>query len=179
MKIILAAITSICILLSLSTFSLQLIGLKSTSVVTGSMAPTIPQGSLAIINPSVKGEQIQTGDVVAFNIGQQEGHLCLHRAITVNSEGGDIVTQGDANTSADLQPVRFSSVRGKVIASFPYLGYALVWANSNWIYIVMMGSASVLMVIACFLAQPPNNQSKNQTKGALCQLLQKQHNSQA
>lgn len=176
--LVLAPIIVICLLLGTSTFIFQAFHFNSYAIMSGSMAPTIPQGALAIINSGVTGESLETGDIIAFSIGQQTGHLCVHRAVAINREGGEITTKGDANESADIQPVSFDAIKGKVIGFIPYLGYVLVWANANWLYVVLMGAAAVLMLIACFLADQNSSINFKPTKGASCQILQKQHISQ-
>jgi signal peptidase I len=87
---------------------------------TGSMAPTIPAGSVALVR-EVPATQIEVGDVVTVD---RPGELPItHRVTEVLATDGDAVTftmQGDANDDPDLEPYTATSVR-EVLGSVPRL----------------------------------------------------------
>jgi len=106
-----------------------LIGWRVDIVQTGSMAPTIPEGSVAVIAP-VAGRAVQEGDVVRFRqAGPEGGRLVLHRVVAVvENEGGrrSFTTQGDANRTPDPRPITESAITGRMVFHVPKLGSVLL-----------------------------------------------------
>jgi signal peptidase len=75
----------------------------------GSMEPTLSRGDLVI---AASWEPVGAGDVVLFEDG---GALVVHRVVRVLPTG-DVITRGDANPVADLEPVAVEAIRGRVVA---------------------------------------------------------------
>ncbi len=93
---------------------------------TGSMNPTIPAGSLAVVR-QIPAAEIRVGDVVTVD---RTGQLPItHRVVSVAPGGSDdvrtITMRGDANTTDDPKPYTVSHVR-IVLFSVPGLAYAVV-----------------------------------------------------
>jgi signal peptidase len=95
---------------------------------TGSMAPTIPSGSLALVHeiPSVEAK---VGDVVTID---RSGLLPITHRITsiapvpgAPAEMRKITMRGDANAADDASPYVTSHVR-VVLGSLPGLAYVIV-----------------------------------------------------
>lgn len=91
--------------------------LRFTYFLSGSMRPTYQPGDLAFVYVG-NNIQVKTGDVVLFPL---EGYPTLHRV--VNTENGQITTQGDANNVPDSQKI--SRVDGKLLFAIPKVGYAI------------------------------------------------------
>lgn len=93
------------------------------TVLTGSMTPTIPAGSMILVRPVDPGT-LQVGDIATYQ--EQEGvdTYITHRVVGVRERAGETryVFQGDANPGPDLQAVRPGAVRGEVWFHVPYLG---------------------------------------------------------
>lgn len=106
----------------------HLVGVRLVPVLTGSMTPYAPAGSLVVV-VDVPGTDVRTGDVVAFRppapfevVG---GRPVLHRAtaVTDTPDGPAMTTQGDANPDAD--PWRVSLTQGsfaRAVLVVPLLG---------------------------------------------------------
>lgn len=97
----------------------QIGGFSLFRVVTGSMEPTLPVGSLLICRQTPI-DQIEQDDIVCFISRSPEmmGRVITHRVISVYENGdGQILleTKGDANLSADGELVAASNLIGKVI----------------------------------------------------------------
>ena len=99
----------------------RLAGLEPYAVATGSMEPSIPTGSL-VYAQDVDPASLQAGDVITFSTARQPGVPVTHRVVSNDPVDREIVTQGDANASADPDPVPYAGVRGKVALSVPVLG---------------------------------------------------------
>ena len=103
------------------------VGGMPLSVLTGSMRPNLPPGTLVVTRP-VPVEDIAVGDVITFQIESGRPEVATHRVIerAVGSDGEvRFTTQGDANNAPDPEPVREVQVLGEVWYAIPYLG----WAN--------------------------------------------------
>ncbi len=108
------------ILLLLPVTVPRLLGFEVFHVVSGSMTPTIPRGSMVLVKQAAR-KDIQTGDIIAF---EREGVLVVHRVTAVQAEDGCFLTKGDANESGDLSPVMYDDLIGRVEHSIPLLGAA-------------------------------------------------------
>lgn len=92
------------------------------AVLTSSMEPTVPRGSLVLV---AKTSICQVGDIVlyrAFNI------LVLHRVI--EERDGMIKTKGDAAQSPDPWLVPREAIIGRAILIIPFLGEVLFLLKS-------------------------------------------------
>lgn len=96
---------------------------------TGSMSPTIPQGSLAIVR-EIPASEIQVGDVVT--VDREGGLPVTHRVTGISDLGTDarsITLRGDANSAEDAAPYTVTQVR-IVLAFVPGLAYAVAAMSS-------------------------------------------------
>jgi signal peptidase len=103
----------------------RLAGATPYSVMTGSMQPHYPPGTLVVVKPLPVGE-IHTGDVITYQLESGEAPVVTHRVVQIGTNlDGDVrlVTQGDANDIPDAEPVRPVQVKGRLWYSVPYLGY--------------------------------------------------------
>lgn len=119
-----AAAGTVCILLVVLAFTAQITLIMFR---TGSMSPTIPAGSVAVVQ-RIPAAEIGVGDVVTVD---RPGELPVTHRITTITPGPSaqervITMRGDANAADDPFPYTVSSVR-KVLFSVP--GIALVVAG--------------------------------------------------
>lgn len=133
----------ICIVLVVLSmvFHISLIMFK-----TGSMSPTIPQGSLSVVR-EIPASQIEVGDVVTVD---REGQLPItHRVTTVEGTGAEriITMKGDANNYADPAPYTVTEVR-TVLWSVPNLARIVIWMSNPVVLGVLTIGASILVTWA-------------------------------
>ena len=135
----------ICILLVILAFTggYSLIMFK-----TGSMTPTIPAGSVALVQ-KIPASDIAVGDVVTV---ERDAALPItHRVTGIEpADAGDIRTitmKGDANDVEDPAPYTVSDVR-IVRGSVPALANVIVWFGSPWVLGGVTLGASLLVVWA-------------------------------
>jgi len=114
-------------------------GSTPMTVLTGSMRPLYPPGTLVIVKP-IEPEDIRIGDVVTYQLRSGEPEVVTHRVIAINTGvNGDqsLTTKGDNNGIPDENPVLPVQVRGKVWYSVPYIGWANTIVNGeNRVWIV-------------------------------------------
>jgi signal peptidase len=111
----------------------KILGAVPLTVLSGSMAPTMPSGSLAVVRP-MDATQAQVGDVLCYQAEPDDPTLVTHRvtAVTRNGHGdGDVslTLQGDANSAPDAGLVSPEQVRGSVVYAVPYLGWVATGLN--------------------------------------------------
>jgi signal peptidase len=100
-------------------------GSTPMTVLTGSMEPTYPPGTLIIVQP-IDAQDIRIGDPITYQIESGKDAVVTHRVIAItNSTDGEVrfTTKGDANGAADAAEVQPVQVKGKVWYSIPWIGY--------------------------------------------------------
>ncbi|WP_019136261.1 signal peptidase I [Cellulomonas massiliensis] len=107
-------------------------GAQTYTVLTGSMAPLMPPGTLVVTRP-VDPARVEIGDVITYQMHSGEPEVVTHRVRGIGSTtDGELafVTRGDAN-GADDPPVREVQVRGEVVYRVPYVGHLNAWVGAN------------------------------------------------
>ncbi len=129
---------------------------KSTpyTVLTSSMTPSYPAGTLVIVKPT-DPQQIRIGDVITYQIASNQPAVITHRVIQIiepNTPGGteSFITKGDANSLAD-QPVKPVQVRGVVWYAVPYLGWVNNVINGDARNVIIPIVAGALFLYAGFM----------------------------
>ena len=136
-----AAIGLLCLLVLLTgTF----FGLRPVVVLSGSMSPSIPAGSLAV-SRAVSATELHTGDVVTVTAGDR--HV-THRIVAVDHDGASATLQlkGDANPRADEQSHVVRSAP-RVVASAPHVGRVVALLSRPPGVFVFAGYAALLLTI--------------------------------
>jgi signal peptidase len=134
----------LCILAVIASFAfdITLIMFK-----TGSMSPTIPTGSLAVVR-EIPASEIQVGDVVTVDRAGQPP--ITHRVTSISSATGDqrtITMRGDANPTDDQAPYKLDHAR-IVLASFPGLAYVVVGLAQPVVLALTTVGATILVAWA-------------------------------
>lgn len=94
-------------------------GYTELAVLTGSMQPTLPVGTLIYVKETDPA-QLDVGDVVTYRLDGDT--MVTHRVIEIDPEAQTLITQGDANEDPDGE-ITFDRIVGKMDFSIPYLGY--------------------------------------------------------
>lgn len=102
---------------------LRLMGWRAFTVLSGSMEPAYPTGSLICIRP-VNPESVEPGQVITFLIN--ENTVATHRVLNIIREPElSFQTKGDSNPTPDGSAVHHRNVLGTPVLTIPRLGYAL------------------------------------------------------
>lgn len=120
-KILNAVSVVICICLIAAMFA-WCIGVRPYVVLSGSMEPQIYTGSICFINTRASYEDVEAGDVIAYETAS--GMMVTHRAVQITKTG--IVTKGDANDVSDGITTTKNNFKGKALFTVPCAGY-LIW----------------------------------------------------
>ncbi|MDH6676514.1 signal peptidase [Rhodococcus sp. LBL1] len=112
-------------ILALTIVIPRITGSTPFTVLTGSMVPTYPPGTLVVVKPTDAGS-LAVGDAITYQWESGKTDVVTHRIVSVQySAKGELrfTTQGDANRVPDERPVVPEQVRGRVWYSVPYVGY--------------------------------------------------------
>ncbi len=121
---------------------------------TGSMTPTIPAGSVAVVR-TIAAEEVQVGDVVTV---ERPGRLPVtHRVQAVEMAAGAdrvLTLRGDANESDDTETYRVDSVR-IVLLSVPGLAPWIAGSGNPLVLGSLTTGAALLVLWAFWPRRPP------------------------
>jgi signal peptidase len=146
--VLLAALAVVLVVLPKATGSVPL------TVLTESMEPTLPPGTLVVVRPTPI-DDVHVGDVVTYQIASGEPAVVTHRVTSVTSASDGtrrLRTQGDANAEPDARPVQAAQVRGVVWYSVPWVGYANQLVNGSRGWLVPTVAVSLLLYGAVMVA---------------------------
>jgi signal peptidase len=114
---VLAAVLTVLVIVPRLTHSTAL------TVLTGSMRPAIPAGSV-VIERKVDPTALRVGDIATYQQTPRRAVYITHRikAIDTTTTPMLLTFKGDANDVVDPMPVPVTAVRGKVWVEVPYVG---------------------------------------------------------
>lgn len=100
-------------------------GATPYTILTSSMEPNYPPGTLVVVRPT-PAEEIGVGDVVTYQLKSGQRSVVTHRVTSVayRADGErQFITKGDANDGVDQAPVLPVQVRGTLWYAVPKLGW--------------------------------------------------------
>ena len=97
-------------------------GITPDIVLSGSMEPSIPTGSICFVDRRADKYEVEVNDIISYKLSNDA--LILHRVIAFDAKG-NYITKGDANDNQDLAPVSPEQFVGKAMFAVPYIGYAV------------------------------------------------------
>jgi signal peptidase I len=125
-----AALMVIVIAACLTLVIPKLAGYDSYVVVSGSMEPSIPVGSI-VYSEETDPALLRAGDVIVFVDPTRGTTPITHRVVSNNPFKESIITKGDANTNQDINPVTYENVIGIVRAHVPRIGFTAAMFTSR------------------------------------------------
>lgn len=117
------------------------------TVLTGSMEPTLPPGTVVVTRETPVAD-VRVGDVVTYQLESGRPTVATHRVRAVGvTLGGEtrLVTQGDANAAADPEPVRPEQLRGVQWYAVPLVGYPAMVVDADLRQVVVLGAVVLLL----------------------------------
>lgn len=134
-------LTSVVLLISLVAVGIiwvpSLFGLKSYAIMSGSMEPNIPEGSMVYVKPFTEFDDYKVNDVVTFT-DKTKNQSFTHRIVGIDRDDLAFYTKGDANEIEDLEPTPGYLAVGKVQMAVPLLGYAAAALKNTVIRIAVV-----------------------------------------
>jgi signal peptidase I len=139
-----------CVVFSVGTLTGRLL---LQTVPTGSMEPTIPQGS-AILVEHQNVEDVAVGDVLVF-AAPETGTMTVHRVVDIGEIDGarTFTTKGDNNPGPDPWNLKLEGQKvHKVTTVLPVLGTVLTKAGEPQTRLALMVIGGLLVVVAGLFA---------------------------
>lgn len=143
-SIVTTAMLVIVLFLAIALVGVRIFGLSPYTVLSGSMEPHYPVGSLIYVK-EVDPNTLEVNDPITYVI--EGGTVVTHRIIEIiPGEDGALLfkTKGDANQVEDGTPVHSKNVVGKPVFNVPLLGYVA--------YFVQNPPGSYLSIGFCVIA---------------------------
>lgn len=145
--IISTVLVVIVVIFAILLVGVRLFGIQVYSVISGSMEPEYPVGSLTYVN-KVDPSEIKVNDVITYVLPNDMPST--HRVVRIDEENKLFYTKGDANETEDGAPVHFNNLVGKPVFKIPYLGYIAYYIqHPPGMYIAI--SAGAILLILVFL----------------------------
>ena len=143
-------ILAFMVLVSMALALPPLLGFKTYAVLSGSMEPVLPVGSMAYVKPS-QPEEITPGDIITYAMAGNDAMRVTHRVVEVDSVEKTFITKGDTNEVED-GPVAFDRLIGRMGFNIPYLGYLTVFLKTKQ-GIIMILCTTVLLILLTLLPE--------------------------
>lgn len=145
----------------------RLSGATAYTILTGSMEPKYPPGTLVVSKP-VDPKTLQGGDVITFNRPDRP-EIITHRIAEINYTASgqmQIFTKGDNNNSRDPWVLHPDNVRGKLWYAIPYLGHAnTALSGSNKSLLIKLGAGALVLYALYAFGTSARDRVKRQRDG--------------
>lgn len=146
---------------------IRIFGVQVYGVLTGSMEPSYPTGSLIYVR-DVKPANLRVNDVITFSISP--GVIATHRIVEIvpDENNPSVVryrTKGDANRDVDASLVSENNIIGKAMFAVPMLGYVANFIQQSpgiYVAIVVCG----LLIAFVFYTESLEEKQKKQAQTA-------------
>lgn len=138
----------------------KLFGYELYGILSGSMEPTYPVGSVVYVQP-VNANEIQINDVITFQMAADSQVVATHRVIAKDDQKQVFTTKGDHNDNIDSSPVSYKRLIGKTVFCIPYLGYISAYVQSSAGLIALV-AVMILVFVLWFLSDYFKNKEKHE-----------------
>ena len=116
-----------------------LFGIRSFVVMTGSMSPALPVGSMVF---TARQNSYNIGQIITFKRG---GISVTHRILDI--QNSQFITKGDANNTPDSQKVNQADIIGHDVAVVPFIGRLTGFIKTPLGFILLLGIPTLLFVL--------------------------------
>lgn len=149
-NIVTTVLVTLVVLIAIALVGVRLVGIQAYVVLSGSMEPEYPTGSLLYVR-SVDTNELEVGDVITFMI-DDKGTLATHRIIEILPDEEDPTvlrfrTKGDNNDIEDGTPVHYLNVVGTPVFNIPKLGYVANFIQNPPGMYIAIGAAVILLIL--------------------------------
>lgn len=150
-------LVAIVVIFAVLLVGVRLFDIQVFSVISGSMEPDYPVGSLIYVKECDPSE-VEVGEVITFVLSNETP--ATHRVIGIDKENECFYTQGDANYDqahfeatgekiyTEDPPVYFKNLIGKPVFTIPVLGYIAYYIqHPPGMYIAIAAGAVMLILV--------------------------------
>lgn len=151
---LLAGVLAVIIVIGLAAIVVPAVsGSVPLTVMTSSMEPSLPPGTLIVVRPTDPAE-IKPGDVLTYQLRSGEPTVVTHRVLQQQrTADGEyfFITKGDANPTPDPDPVRAIQVRGTMWYAIPWVGWVAQAVTGDVRAVVVPIVISGLLIYALWM----------------------------
>ena len=167
-------LVAVVVIMALLMVGARFFGYQVFAVISGSMEPEYPVGSLIYVK-SVDPFELEAGDVITYLL--DEDTVSTHRVMGVVPDENDPTvirfrTKGDANDSEDATLVHYKNVIGTPVFKIPKLGYISEYIKAppgRYVAISAVAILILLMILPDLFSEgngeDSNKKQKNLKKG--------------
>lgn len=139
----------LAVLLAILFVGVRVIGLDVYTVLSGSMEPNLPVGSLIYVK-DVDSADLEAGDVITYMASEKV--VVTHRIVEVVPDENDpsvlrFRTKGDANNTEDEGLVHSNNILGSPVFHIPLLGYVSSYIQNPPGMYVAIGVGAVIILL--------------------------------
>lgn len=118
--------TAVVTIIAIILVGLKIAGFRTFTVMSGSMEPEYPVGSMIYVKP-INYKSLKVGDVISY-VANNDKTIVTHRIVAIERDSKDpetlrFKTQGDANSAPDANLVHYKNVLGTPVIIIPHIGY--------------------------------------------------------
>lgn len=127
----------------------RLIGLEPQVVLSGSMEPAMPTGSVVFVKDK-EAARVRPGDILTFRNPDNPQQRVSHRVTEVVTDANGLAfrTKGDANETADQWLVPAANVVGTVQWTVPYMGRVTRRVQTPQGFLLVIGLPAAMLIAA-------------------------------
>lgn len=171
LRIINTSIITLAVLIAVAFVGVRAAGIDLYMVLSGSMEPDYPTGSLLWVKDT-DPEELHSGDVITFHLSSET--TATHRIVERVPDEADpnaiwFRTKGDANEEEDANLVSGNDVIGVPILCVPKLGYFISYLQtpSGKTTALMFGGALLIFVFVTdsLVSNRRNKENKTDKRG--------------
>lgn len=134
LKITSNSLLVLVVILAMLLVGVKIVGIEVLTILSPSMEPRYPTGSLIYLIDVDKASDLKRGDVITFQITENTTATHRIKEIIPDENNPSVVrfrTKGDNNDTYDGKLVEFKDVQGKAIFCIPLLGYMAMYIQTR------------------------------------------------
>ena len=156
-KIFSVSILVLMISLAVMLIGFRLVGFTPYSILSPSMTPKYPVGSLVYIK-EVDTKDLKIGDDISF-VFDEKLTVVTHQIVDIDQKAELFTTKGLANDSNDAKPVYFENIIGKVSFCIPLLGFISNFITSPLGLIISIAVILMWAIVIYIMEMKKNNKN--------------------
>lgn len=149
LKVFSSVLVIVMIIVAVLMVGVRLLGLQVYTVLSGSMEPEYPVGSLVYVR-EVDTSTLELRDVITFKLSEET--TATHRIIDIIPDEKDpqkirYQTKGDSNDFEDGTLLEPEDIIGKVIFKIPYMGYLAMFLGTKQGKLAAIAACAAMLLI--------------------------------
>lgn len=161
-KTIIFWLATVSLLLAIAFIALPMLGgLEYRAIISGSMEPDIPVGSLVII-AKIKDAKVEIGDVITFAAAGDK--TVTHKVVGYDLSKDAVITHGIANADGVNEITPYKNIIGKVVFTIPWIGKAFLFVSSSRGKVITITAIAALYILSVIFENlGPQKEGKEDT----------------